>query len=184
MIAAIANAIVVILEIIGLSISISARKWKILAFYTQLSNLITLVSSFLFVMLPTSGFVTTLRYLSSCMLVMTFAVTVFVLVPMGGGAKNLLFSGNGLYHHTLCPIISVTCYLLWEPHITSPYEVILPTAVTFLYGIVMLVLNGRRKYDGPYPFLRVHNQSAFATVIWMLILTGTIAAISYAICRI
>ena len=47
---------------------------------------------------------------------MTFLITAFVLVPMGGGLKKLMFSGNGLYHHTLCPVLSVLSYLLWEPH--------------------------------------------------------------------
>ena len=106
-----ANIAVIILEVMGLRISITDRRWKILAFYTQLSNLVTLASSVAFLLLGATA--APLRYLSSCMLTMTFLVTLLVLVPMGGGFEELMLSGNGLYHHTLCPIISVTSYVLW-----------------------------------------------------------------------
>lgn len=168
-----ANIAVIILEVMGLRISITDRHWKILAFYTQLSNLVTLVSSVAFLLLGATA--APLRYLSSCMLTMTFLVTLLVLVPMGGGFENLMLSGNGLYHHTLCPIISVASYVLWEPH-ASPWLV--PVAVTTIYGLVMLYLNWKDRFDGPYPFFRVHNQSRRATVMWVLVLIAVITAIS------
>lgn len=174
------NIAVIILEIIGLRISISERKWKIFAYYTQISNIITLVSSVFFVVSQSSVVTITLRYLSSCMLTMTFLITLFVLVPMGGGFRKLMLSGNGLYHHTLCPMLSVTSYIIWEQH-SSLW--ILPTILTFIYGIVMLIMNGKGLFDGPYPFFRVRNQSKLATVIWILVLIGIIAAISIGICN-
>lgn len=174
------NIAVIILEIIGLRISISERKWKIFAYYTQISNIITLVSSVFFVVSQSSVVTITLRYLSSCMLTMTFLITLFVLVPMGGGFRKLMLSGNGLYHHTLCPMLSVTSYIIWEQH-SSLW--ILPTVLTFIYGIVMLIMNGKGLFDGPYQFFRVRNQSKLATVIWILVLIGIIAAISIGICN-
>lgn len=174
------NIAVIILEIIGLRISISERKWKIFAYYTQISNIITLVSSVFFVVSQSNVVTITLRYLSSCMLTMTFLITLFVLVPMGGGFRKLMLSGNGLYHHTLCPMLSVTSYIIWEQH-SSLW--ILPTVLTFIYGIVMLIMNGKGLFDGPYPFFRVRNQSKLATVIWILVLIGIIAAISIGICN-
>ena len=71
----IVNIIVIILEAIGLSVSISDRKWKIFAYYTQISNLLTIVSSIVYVLFPQTAFSGLLRYLSSCMLTMTFLVT-------------------------------------------------------------------------------------------------------------
>ena len=91
--------IILLLEICGLSLSITDRKWMILIFYTQLSNLVTTVSALLLLIIGQPYFVTVLRYLSTCMLVMTFLVTACVLIPMGGNPKKLLWSGNGLYHH-------------------------------------------------------------------------------------
>lgn len=172
------NAAVIVFEIIGLWISISARKWEIFAYYTQLSNIVTLISSVILLSGGSNDVSSGLRYLSSCMLTMTFLITLFVLVPMGGGFRRLMLSGNGLYHHTICPILSVTSYLLWEQHASLW---ILPTALTFTYGIVMLIMNAKESFDGPYPFFRVHNQSKASTVLWMIILVAIIALISIGI---
>ena len=129
------NIAVIILEIIGLRISISERKWKIFAYYTQISNIITLVSSVFFVVSQSSVVTITLRYLSSCMLTMTFLITLFVLVPMGGGFRKLMLSGNGLYHHTLCPILSTISYLFWEPHSSLWSISVVITRKTILRGM-------------------------------------------------
>jgi len=166
---------VLLLEVRGLSLSVSDRKWRILIFYTQLSNLATTVSALLLVVLGQPAWVTALRYLSTCMLVMTFFVTTCVLIPMGGDPKKLLWSGNGLYHHVLCPILSTISYVFAERHSGMIW---LPVAVTLIYGLVMLYLNGIRKVDGPYPFFRVHNQTAAATVLWMAVLMAVMAGIS------
>ena len=171
--AIIANISIIVLEFIGLSKSISGRGWKIFAFYTQISNIITLISSIVFLVIGGAP----VRYLSTCMLVMTFLITLCVLVPMGGGFRSLMLSENGLYHHTLCPIISVMSYILLEPHGGS---ILLPMIVTTVYGLILLLLNGLRLFDGPYPFFRVHNQSKVATVIWtaaLICLIGVISAV-------
>ncbi len=171
-----ANILIILLEILGLRISITDRHWKIFAYYTQISNLITLLSSLAFLAFGENA--AWLRYLSTCMLTMTFLITLCVLVPMGGGFKALMLSGNGLYHHTLCPIISVLSYVLWEPH--SSFW-LLPVIVTTVYGLVMLYMNWKLAFDGPYPFFRVHNQSPAATVLWMLGLIAFITVLSLAI---
>ena len=169
----IANAVIIALELVGLHISVSARRWKIFAYYTQISNLITLASSSAYLMIGPMA--APLRYLSTCMLTMTFLITLFVLVPMGGGFKKLMLSGNGLYHHTLCPILSVASYLLWEPHVATWY---LPVIITLIYGFAMLYMNWKQLFDGPYPFLRIHHQSRSATVLWMAGLTCFITLLS------
>ena len=171
--AIIANICVIVFELIGISISIPGRRLKVFAFYTQISNIITLISSILF--LVTGGRAAPIRYLSTCMLVMTFLITLCVLVPMGGGFRNLMLSGNGLYHHTLCPIISAVSYVFWESHGGS---IFLPIIVTTVYGLILLLLNGLRLFDGPYPFFRVHDQSKIATVIWTVALICIIGVIS------
>jgi len=167
--------IVLLLEIRGLSLSLSGRKWMALVFYTQLSNMVTAISAFLLVIIGETPLVIVLRYLSSCMLVMTFFVTTCVLIPMGGDPKKLLCSGNGLYHHVLCPIISTASYIIVEKHGGMIW---LPVGVTFIYGMIMLYLNGIRKVDGPYPFFRVHNQSFIATALWMTVLMIAMTGVS------
>lgn len=167
--------VVLLMEARGLSLSVSARRWRILVFYTQLSNLVTTVSALLLEVLGQPPWVTTLRYLSTCMLVMTFFVTTCVLIPMGGDPKKLLWSGNGLYLHILCPILSTFSYIFAERHSGMIW---LPVIVTLIYGLVMLYLNGIRKVEGPYPFFRVHNQTVTATVLWMVVLMAVMAGIS------
>lgn len=58
----------------------------------------------------------------------------------------------------------------------------LPVVLTFLYGMIMLYLNGKEIVDGPYPFFRVRSQSAAKTVLWMAVLTAVIAGISVLVC--
>ena len=173
-----ANILIIILELLGFRVSIGERKWKIFAYYTQISNLITLVSSLVYVI---TGGAAWLRYTSACMLTMTFMVTLFILVPFGGGFRRLMLSGNGLYHHTLCPVLSVISYVLWEGH-SAVWQI--PVAITFVYGIVMMYLNYRECFDGPYPFFRVNHQSRMATVLWMAALTGMIAVIALSVRQI
>ena len=84
--AVIANICIIGLEIIGLSKSISGRGLKIFAFYTQVSNIITLISSILF--LVTGGQTAPVRYLSTCMLVMTFLITLCVLYILGTARRE------------------------------------------------------------------------------------------------
>lgn len=168
-----ANALIILLEILGFRISIAERHWKIFAYYTQISNLITLLSSMAFLLF--GGTSSWLRYLSSCMLAMTFLITICVLVPMGGGFRTLMLSGNGLFHHTLCPVISILSYIIWEPHSTF---LMLPVTVTTVYGLVMLYMNWKQVFDGPYPFFRVHLQSPSATFLWMIGLIAFITSIA------
>ena len=80
-----ANILIIILELLGFRVSIGDRKWKIFAYYTQISNLITLVSSVVYVI---TGGAACLRYTSACMLTMTFVVTLFILVPFGSYAVS------------------------------------------------------------------------------------------------
>lgn len=177
MLARIFCLIVLLLELRGLYLTLPKWRWKALVFYTQLSNLVTFLSALLLVLLGEPAWITALRYLSTCMLVMTFFVATCVLVPMGGDPKRLLWSGSGLYHHVLCPVVSTLSYLLAENHAGSRL-IALPVFLTLVYGIVMLYLNGIRKVDGPYPFFRVHHQSARRTVLWMAVLMAAVSVLS------
>ncbi len=171
-----ANSIIIVLEVIGLSLSFKRSRWRMLRFYTQLSNIIALLSSLLFLFAAEKA--AWLRYTAVCMLFMTFFVSLFILVPMGAGFKKMMVTNSGLFHHTLCPILSAVSYILWEPHATLW---IIPVALTFIYGMIMLYLNWKEIIDGPYPFFRVRHQSALATVLWYMALIAAITLISFAV---
>ena len=110
--ARILNLIIVILELIAFAKTRKSRKLKdCMIYYTQISNMLTLASSLLLVILGQRYFVEVFRYLSVSMLIMTFFVTAGILVPMTGRIKQLLFSGSGLYHHLIivCGGQGVSC---------------------------------------------------------------------------
>lgn len=172
------NIILILLELWAFRL-VTHGKWKLFIFYTLLSNMTTFLSCIALLLAGgEAGWVRALRYLSVCMMTMTALVTAFILVPMGGDPKVLLWSGSGLYHHVVCPVINFISYVFFEKHVNM---ILLPILVTLVYGLIMLWLNWKRVIDGPYPFFRVHNQSGLATVVWMAALVGVIALISYSI---
>jgi len=178
----IVNLVIIVLELISLAMmrkAISIK--KSLIFYTQLSNLMTLFASILVVVFGSKDWVMVLRYLSVCMLVMTFLVTACILVPMSRKPKELLFSGTGLYHHLLIPIISTLSYLFIEKK--APFFWIwLPPTITLIYGMTMLYLNYKGRVDGPYPFFKIKEQGALKTVLWtvdLFIVVNVIAIFVY-----
>ena len=191
------HLVLIVMEIIGFTISISKRGAGILAYYTQLSNLVALLSSILLVvewLLRKRGareevtsfmrIVDRMRYLACCMLTMTSLVTVFILTPATGDVREMLFSGSQLYHHTLCPILSVLSFILLEKRATARGDILIPVTVTILYGIIMICLNGAGLYDGPYPFFQVHRIGIPATILWVIVLMVVIALISWGIRRL
>lgn len=176
--ARILNLVIIIFEIIAFSKSIN---WhgirKSFIFYTQISNFITLISSLLLVVFGQMEMVEVARYLSVCMLVMTFFVTAAILVPMSGKLKELLLSGSGLYHHLLVPIISALSYIFFEVGVPF-YWIWLPVLVTLVYGLIMLRLNYLGLVQGPYPFFMIKSNGIKATVIWMIALMIVISLFS------
>ena len=74
-------------------------------------------------------------------------------------------------------MISTASYILAENH-AGKNLIWLPAIITLVYGLVMLYLNWVKKADGPYPFFRIHNQSAAATVLWMTVLFAVVSVIS------
>ena len=173
--ARILNLAIVILELIAFSKVRKNRTFKEgLIYYTQISNLLTLVSSVLVVIFGLRLFTEVFRFVSVSMLVMTFFVTVCILVPLSGRIRELLFSGSGLFHHLIIPVISTISYLFAEDRVSLAW-IWLPVAVTLVYGLLMLYLNASGVVDGPYPFFRIKNLGVRMTVLYM---AGLLIAVS------
>ena len=171
---------VVLAEIVCLAVTFRRIGFTMAKYYTVLSNFMAFVSSALLLLAGAGPFVTALRYLSVCMMTMTFLVVVFVLVPMSKDVKGMLFHDTELFYHTVCPILTALSYVLWEARSNAW---LLPVLVTLVYGVIMMYLNYIRKVDGPYPFLKVHDQSPRATVIWILVMFAIIGGIAAAYLR-
>ena len=173
--ARVTNLIIIILEIIAFSKSLKERDIKkSFVYYTQLSNLITLIASILLVVMGGKPFAMVLRYISVCMLVMTFLVTACILVPMSRNPRGLLFSGSGLFHHLIIPPFSTWSYMFLEKRV-SIYWAVIPILFTLAYGLLMLYLNYIKKIEGPYPFFMIRSMGTKLTTIWMACLMVVIS---------
>lgn len=173
------NLLIIILEVVAFRKSL---KWhglkKNFVFYTQISNLLTLISAVLLLIFGGKEPVEVLRYLSVCMLIMTFFVTAFILVPMSGKARELLFSGSGLFHHLVIPIISTLSYMLFEKRVGIGW-VWLPAAITLIYGLIMLYMNYTKRIEGPYPFFLIRANGIRMTTVWMACLLLAVGIMSF-----
>ncbi|MBP5450103.1 MAG: hypothetical protein J6Y01_08335 [Spirochaetales bacterium] len=179
--------IILLCEAIGFRFSIRNRGWTLFAYYTQISNMLTAVSVIVMLIANITNrsvkWITGLRYGSTCMLLLTVTITLALIAPSGQvPLGQLLFSplDNGLYHHLICPILSIFSYIVCEDHIQHNSVILIPVCETLIYGIIMLTLNGLRIFVGPYPFLQVHDQSVFASIAWVigiLLLTMLLSAL-------
>ena len=179
--AVIINIIILILGAVNFALVVHKRKAAAFAFYTQLSNYAALAAAILFLLaFKFQGLIPAaeaMRFLSSVMLGMTFFVVMAVLIPMGAGAKNMLW-GSGFFVHLLVPWLSIISTLFLEND-PSPGLLLFPPVTTLIYGLIMMILNYQGKADGPYPFFWVRRQSKKATVLWTAALFGAVLLISF-----
>lgn len=172
--ALILNILIIIFEIIGLVYTVYQSHSLMIEYYTIDSNIITLISSLLFVIFykKKKGFVKDIRFLATILLTVTFLVVVFILCPMQNfNYKLLMFTDTYYIFHTLCPILTVVSYIFFEE---GSNKKIIGLAFTIIYAIVLITLNILDIISGPYPFLKVKEQSIPMTIMWGgLILLGS-----------
>lgn len=181
-------ALQLLLEIIGTCGAAAESGFRILRYYTELSNLFGLLAAALYLLFALKArregssmplWVRGFRYMSACCLTLTFLVVIFVLCPSGVASfRYMLFGGHMLYNHTLCPLLAVAA-LLTDPGEALPKRwTLLALLPTLLYGIVTVILNITGQLYGPYPFLHVYEQSLGMSLLWAVIIVGG----AYGIC--
>ena len=113
-----------------------------------------------------------LKFISTSCLAMTLLTVVIILAPMyedGNGWYIMLCTSSMLYHHLLNPLAAIFSFVLLERSPRLPRSTVkwalLPTV---LYGGIILWLNIQRVVDGPYPFMKVYDQSVQASVLWCI----------------
>lgn len=170
--ALIVSIIIVILEIVGFGRSLLVTRDFSLAYYTNDSNILALISSLLFIVFyhKDSELVKDIRFVSTACLTVTILVVIFVLCPMYDfNYKLFMFTDNFLIFHTIVPILSIFSYVVLEDRSSKNY---LCFFFTLIYSIILLGLNVLCLIEGPYPFLMVRNQSPLMTLLWGVILVG------------
>lgn len=171
-IALILNVIIFLLEVLAFGYTILNSHKIQIEYYTNDSNLITLFSSLLFIILYRKKIelVKDLRFLSTILLTITFLVVIFILCPMYNfNYKLLMFTNTFLVFHTICPILSFISYVFFEEGSKNKY---LGLIFTIAYTIVLIMLNILDLVVGPYPFLEVKKQSLLMISIWGIIILG------------
>ena len=181
------NIILVILELgVGIqSLLFNGRGLSAFIYFTNLSNLVCFISAVIYILfvireyrtgrkIPLAAVV--LRYMATVMLGVTFFVVLGVLSgTVENGLVFYMFSGEFLFVHFLCPVISFISTCFYEQDRKLPFGYcfmgLIPTAA---YAAVTIPLNALNKLYGPYPFLHVHEQPLWMSVLWcVVILAGT-----------
>ena len=67
--------------------------------------------------------------------------------------------GNMFEHHLLCPLLSLFSFMFLEDYKLKLNNIKYPVIITTIYGFILILLNIFKVIDGPYPFLRVYNQT-------------------------
>ena len=175
------NLSILYMETIAMPISWDYGHELVFTMYTELSNMFNMAVCALVALcqlldlftgreLP--RWVKQLKFWSTSCLTMTFLTVVFILAPMyedGNGWYIMLCTSSMLYHHLLNPLAAIFSFVLLERSPRLPRSTVkwalLPTV---LYGSIILWLNIQRVVDGPYPFMKVYDQSVQASVLWCI----------------
>ena len=159
---------VVVGELVGLVLASLENGWGQFVFYTQLSNYFLLAATmvhlyFLLKKEPVPKTVNRLKYIATCTTTLTFVV-VAVLLPMYRRPYITFLNGANLFQHTLCPILGFATLPFMDP--VEKRDSRLALIPTGIYMLVMIPLNYFRVLEGPYPFLKVHNQPWYMSILW------------------
>lgn len=181
------NLLILICEIAGFAMGISAEMF---VYYTNLSNFIAVVACLLVLLELFCGFggrfgkaVWGLKYMATCMTTVTLSVVACILVPMQG--IQMLYSGNFLAFHLICPILMLISFLLFDPTAKSGRKNIwLGVAPTLIYAATAVICNCIGVLDGPYPFLKVREQSVYMSFFWGVVVLGIAWLIAYMLLRL
>ena len=172
------HVLIIILEVLGFIRAIRHEGRLAIEFYTDLSNLMALITSVLYLVFynKQNKFINSLYFVTATMLTITLLVVIFVLGPMYSfDYKWLILQGSHFIMHLVCPLLFISVYLFHKKRNDNKY---IPVIVTLVYGIVLITLNLLKVVDGPYPFLRVYNQSIFISILWGILLLSVSLVIS------
>ena len=174
--------IIIILEIIALIVCYNSFGIN-LAYYTIDSNIFLLISTILYLITINNvpKIVQLLKYSSTLSVFITFLVVVFVLYPMYDFNFQFMFlDGPNLYMHVLCPLLAVISFIFFDSNEieNSLKNNLRSLYFTIIYAIILISLNILNVVSGPYPFLKVNQQSPLMSVFWIVLILGSALILS------
>ncbi len=189
-IALILNIIAFVLGSVGIIVRVARNIPDFWLYYTQLSNVAAVISSAMYIAFRNTrneklrALVRGMRYLSACALTMTFIVVVCIFIPFGDTPamiSRLLGHVNGFLHHLVCPVISVTSYIVFEEGVKARRAFFIPFGATAVYAGTVYTLNYFCLAPAPYPFFAVHEHEVPELVAWFFGLMVLVAGIAFVI---
>ena len=174
--------IIIILEIIALIVCYNSFGIN-LAYYTIDSNIFLLISTILYLLTINNvpKIVQLLKYSSTLSVFITFLVVVFVLYPMYDFNFQFMFlDGPNLYMHVLCPVLALISFIFFDSNEieNSLKNNLRSLYFTIIYAIILISLNILNVVSGPYPFLKVNQQSPLMSVFWIVLILGSALILS------
>lgn len=161
---------------------------NILLYYTNWSNILAAIGAALSLYYLHKGTklprpVAILKLASTMMLTVTFLVVVLVLCPQGG-IQILIDVGGMIFLHLFVPILAALDFLfLADMDALGKKEAVLSLVPMMLYavGIITVLLIAGNDDLAPYPFLRIHSQPVYVTMLWTagLFLLGYVLSYGY-----
>ena len=179
------SIIIIILEIIALIVCYNSFGIN-LAYYTIDYNIFLLISTILYLITINNvpKIVQLLKYSSTLSVFITFLVVVFVLYPMYDFNFQFMFlDGPNLYMHVLCPLLAVISFIFFDSNEieNSLKNNLRSLYFTIIYAIILISLNILNVVSGPYPFLKVNQQSPLMSVFWIVLILGGALILSKAL---
>lgn len=179
------SLIIIILEIIALIVCYNSFGIN-LAYYTIDSNIFLLISTILYLITINNvpKIVQLLKYSSTLSVFITFLVVVFVLYPMYDFNFQFMFlDGPNLYMHVLCPLLAVISFIFFDSNEieNSLKNNLRSLYFTIIYAIILISLNILNVVSGPYPFLKVNQQSPLMSLFWIVLILGGALILSKAL---
>lgn len=174
------NILIIIMELFAFLVCYKESGFACFEYYTQDSNLFLMFTSLLYVIsllisdkkIP--HIVSLLKYAATTSVVITFLTVVTILAPVMGGYKAMLLDGTMLIHHLICPIFAFVTFVFFEKHnLNGLKDALISMIFTCLYGIIAVTLNVLKIMDGPYPFLKVYDQTILMSIFWLILMMGS-----------
>ena len=199
------NLALVVMGSIGCYLESLKHGISVVRFFTFLSNFVGVISAAflcaaLIMSLKNRSYLisrtaATLKFVSTCCLTLTFLVVVFALVPLAVGRQStigetisrFLFTGNMLYQHFLCPVVSIISIIFIDPlnfgFAKARKLALYATCPVLAYAIVVTLLNVLKVMRGPYPFLDVYAQPVYVSILWAVAILGGTYLISFLLAK-
>ena len=179
------SIIIIILEIIALIVCYNSFGIN-LAYYTIDSDIFLLISTILYLITINNvpKIVQLLKYSSTLSVFITFLVVVFVLYPMYDFNFQFMFlDGPNLYMHVLCPVLAIISFIFFDSNEieNSLKNNLRSLYFTIIYAIILISLNILNVVSGPYPFLKVNQQSPLMSLFWIVLILGGALILSKAL---